>query len=157
MKYWDSVKVPVVVSGLIVWNFSTSFLFSNRLSFELSFSDAASWPPKRLFSCIDNSTESFLVKSISSLWIDDTSTITDELVGEAARKCRVGVRVLDFSLDGVNGFEVAREGCPPIPNLCLLNSEIWSYSFLSHWYYFKILWHIKLEKHCWSVMSNNYF
>ena len=56
--------------------------------------------------------------------MDDTSTITDELVGEAARKFRVGVWVLDFSFDRVKGFEVAREGCPPMPNLCLLNSEI---------------------------------
>ena len=73
---------------------SSSFRFCKWTNRDLNFSAAASCPPKTRFSSIDNSTESFLAFSISSFFIEDTSTITDDEVGEVDRKYLLGVLVL---------------------------------------------------------------
>ena len=73
---------------------SSTFLFCKCTKRDFNLSAAASWPPKILFSSIDNSTESFLAFSGSPFLMEETSTITDEVVGEVGRKYLLGARVL---------------------------------------------------------------
>ena len=112
-----------LVIDLLEVNASSSFPFCSLNNLDLSFSAAASWPPTFRFSSIDNSTESFLASEILSFLIEDTSTITDDVVGEVGRKALVGVRVLErrviFVFEGLMCFiDVTKLG--PSPARCLL-------------------------------------
>ena len=102
---------------------SSSFLFCKLLNRDLNFSAATFWPPTARFSSIDNSTESFLIMS-SSFLIEDTSTITDEVVGEVDRKYLLGVFVR-VRRDGVFGIAFGVVGkLGPNPIFCRLKKSL---------------------------------